>query len=97
MSLSEIRSSSTRGKWWLVGAAWSGDPLLEAQQNGGALNEQVRTKETKNDEKLSKLARSQGMNTEVRKGIFNVLMSSEVRVMLALEIKQQELSCGVWV
>ncbi|GAA5895536.1 Sgd1p [Sporobolomyces salmoneus] len=77
VSLSEIRSSSTRGKWWLVGAAWSGDPLLEAQQNGGVLGEQVRTKETKNDEKLVKLARSQGMNTEVRKGVFNVLMSSE--------------------
>ncbi|GAA6021711.1 hypothetical protein JCM11491_001389 [Sporobolomyces phaffii] len=77
VSLAEIRSSSTRGKWWLVGAAWSGDPLLEAQQNGGALSEQVRTKESKSDAKLVKLARSQGMNTEVRKGVFNVLMSSE--------------------
>ncbi|GAA6064075.1 hypothetical protein JCM10212_002717 [Sporobolomyces blumeae] len=75
VSLAEIRSSSTRGKWWLVGAAWSGDPLLEAQQAGQM--GQVQTKETKNDEKLVKLARSQGMNTEVRKGIFNVLMSSE--------------------
>ncbi|GAA5834969.1 hypothetical protein JCM5353_003339 [Sporobolomyces roseus] len=76
VSLSEIRSSATRGKWWLVGAAWSGDPLLEAQQSG-ILSEQVRTKESKSDAKLVKLARSQGMNTEVRKGVFNVLMSSE--------------------
>ncbi|GAA5927036.1 Sgd1p [Sporobolomyces koalae] len=76
VSLAEIRSSATRGKWWLVGAAWSGDPLLEAQQSG-VMNEQVRTKETKHDQKLVKLARSQGMNTEVRRGIFNVLMSSE--------------------
>ncbi|GAA5973652.1 hypothetical protein JCM21900_006752 [Sporobolomyces salmonicolor] len=75
LSLSEIRTSSSRGKWWLVGAAWSGDPLLEAQQSGALGG--VATKESQSDAKLAKLARAQGMNTEVRKGVFTVLMSSE--------------------
>ncbi|GAA5858791.1 hypothetical protein JCM1840_006558 [Sporobolomyces johnsonii] len=75
LSLGEIRTSSSRGKWWLVGAAWSGDPLLEAQQSGALGG--VATKESQSDAKLAKLARAQGMNTEVRKGVFTVLMSSE--------------------
>src|SRR4051812_23286113 len=29
ISLADLRSADTRGKWWLVGAAWGGDPLAE--------------------------------------------------------------------
>ncbi|GAA6028747.1 hypothetical protein JCM8097_007375 [Rhodosporidiobolus ruineniae] len=75
VSLSEIRSSTTRGKWWLVGAAWSGDPLAEV--NGGEGGLAVQTKETKGDAELARLARKQGMNTDIRKSVFTVLMSSE--------------------
>ena len=32
------------------------------------------------DAALTKLAKAQGMNTDIRKGIFVVLMSSEVRL-----------------
>lgn len=77
VSLDEIRSSTTRGKWWLVGAAWAGDPLAEeGDASGPAL--QFQSKETQGDKQLAKLARAQGMNTDVRKGIFNVIMTSEV-------------------
>ncbi|BGO92639.1 hypothetical protein NBRC10512_005865 [Rhodotorula toruloides] len=76
VSLSEIRASTTRGKWWLVGAAWSGDPLAKTS-TGGATLPVLQTKEAQGDKELAKLARQQGMNTDVRKGIFNVLMSSE--------------------
>ena len=72
LSLADIRSSSSKGKWWIVGAAWGGDPLVDAQQNG-------RLKvEVASDATLTKLARAQGMNTDIRKGVFIVLMSSEV-------------------
>ncbi|GAA5999636.1 Sgd1p [Rhodotorula paludigena] len=80
VSLSELRASSTRGKWWLVGAAWAGDPLAEL--DGGEASSSVpakalQSKEAQGDKELARLARAQGMNTDVRKGVFNVLMSSE--------------------
>ncbi|GAA5991058.1 hypothetical protein JCM10908_006519 [Rhodotorula pacifica] len=76
VTLSEIRSSTTRGKWWLVGAAWAGDPLAEETETSGQAL-QFQTKEAQGDKQLAKLARAQGMNTDVRKGIFNVIMTSE--------------------
>ncbi|GAA5933268.1 hypothetical protein JCM10213_001236 [Rhodosporidiobolus nylandii] len=75
VSLPEIRAGTTRGKWWLVGAAWAGDPLAEAAQQGNTLAFQ--TKEAQGDAELARLARKQGMNTDIRKGVFTVLMSSE--------------------
>lgn len=73
LTLSDIRSSSSKGKWWIVGAAWGGDPLVDAKASGGLHN-----KETESEAVLTKLARSQGMNTDIRKSVFVVLMSSEV-------------------
>jgi nucleolar MIF4G domain-containing protein 1 len=78
VSLAEIRSSTTRGKWWLVGAAWMGDPLAEAAEGSNGLTFQ--TKESQGDAELARLARKQGMNTDIRKSVFTVLMSSEVRL-----------------
>lgn len=78
VTLDEIRSSTTRGKWWLVGAAWAGDPLAEETESSGQAL-QFQTKEAQGDKELAKLARAQGMNTDIRKGIFNVIMTSEVR------------------
>ncbi|GAA5963013.1 hypothetical protein JCM8115_002588 [Rhodotorula mucilaginosa] len=76
VTLDEIRSSTTRGKWWLVGAAWAGDPLAEETESSGQAL-QFQTKEAQGDKELAKLARAQGMNTDIRKGIFNVIMTSE--------------------
>ncbi|GAA5875690.1 hypothetical protein JCM8547_007042 [Rhodosporidiobolus lusitaniae] len=76
VSLSEIRNSTTRGKWWLVGAAWAGDPLAEAAAEG-ATGLSFQTKESQGDAELARLARKQGMNTDIRKSVFTVLMSSE--------------------
>ena len=75
VSLDDLHNAESRGKWWLVGAAWGGDPLVERQDaqhntaDASAVSENA----------LLKLARKQGMNTEIRRGIFVVLMSSEVR------------------
>lgn len=75
VSLDDLHSADTRGKWWLVGAAWSGDPLVERQESSKrALNTQD---EDVAESALLKLAKKQGMNTDVRRSIFVVLMSSE--------------------
>lgn len=79
LTLADIRSSSSKGKWWIVGAAWGGNPLVDdaakftLSGSGG-----IGGKAVESDEVLSKLARKQGMNTDIRKGVFHVLMSSEV-------------------
>lgn len=72
ITLSDLRSSDAKGKWWLVGAAWAGDPLVDSSAPA------LQVKDTSSDAKLAKLARAQGMNTDIRKGVFTVLMSSEV-------------------
>jgi nucleolar MIF4G domain-containing protein 1 len=77
VSLDDLRSAETRGKWWLVGAAWSGDPLVERQENSRhALTSQD---DDAAENALLKLAKKQGMNTDIRRSIFVVLMSSDVR------------------
>jgi nucleolar MIF4G domain-containing protein 1 len=73
VSLEDLRSAENRGKWWLVGAAWNGDPLAEIKENSSG-SASVAGQESK----LLKLARKQGMNTDIRRSIFVVLMSSEV-------------------
>lgn len=72
-TLADMRSSETKGKWWLVGAGWSGDPLVEKDEKATEP-----TQENTENARLVKLARKQGMNTDIRRSIFLVLMTSEV-------------------
>ncbi|KAH9824244.1 armadillo-type protein [Melampsora americana] len=69
LTLKDLKEADKRGKWWLIGAAWDGDPLLELSDKQTATND---TSET-----LVQLARQQGMNTDVRRSIFTTLMSAE--------------------
>ena len=69
-----MHRADTKGKWWLVGAAWGGDPLVDRMAE--PITE---TKET--DNTLLKLAKKQGMNTDVRRSVFVVLMSSDVCIL----------------
>jgi len=97
VTLDDLRSAESKGKWWLVGAGWTGDPLVDIQRARGvesAARESSgdvqwetaapRSAETisvpvKNEsEGLLRLARAQGMNTDIRRSVFVVLMSSEV-------------------
>lgn len=80
VSLEDLHSAETKGKWWLVGAAWNGDPLIEKQAEFSKSTGTVQHPDNHPNESadLAKLARSQGMNTEIRRGIFVVLMSSDV-------------------
>ncbi|OXG77281.1 MIF4G/MA4 domain-containing protein [Cryptococcus neoformans A2-102-5] len=84
VSPSDLLSADKKGKWWLVGAGWSGNPLLELEQqreqgkSSGKTEKNGKKKEEKDSEAaLLELARNQGMNTDVRRGVFVVLMTSE--------------------
>ncbi|KAI6024751.1 hypothetical protein BKA83DRAFT_4251792 [Pisolithus microcarpus] len=75
VSLEDLRTAETKGKWWLVGAAWAGDPLADRQQTGSKKSSEII--DSSENHSLLKLARKQGMNTDIRRSIFVVLMSSE--------------------
>lgn len=76
LTLKDIRASDEKGKWWIVGAAWGGDPLVDAKKN--EVMDRILAKGGEDEAALAKLAKKQGMNTDIRKSVFNVLMSSEV-------------------
>ncbi|KAF7327646.1 MIF4G/MA4-domain-containing protein [Mycena kentingensis (nom. inval.)] len=77
VSLEDLHSAESKGKWWLVGAAWGGDPLVDRQEAAAAAKTVPSSKEEMGDSALLKLARKQGMNTDIRRSIFVVLMSSD--------------------
>ena len=78
VTLEDLQSSETRGKWWLIGAAWSGDPLIDEKRKKRGVLQVANEAVDEQNQVLLKLARKQGMNTEIRRSIFIVLMSSEV-------------------
>ncbi|KAF8738810.1 hypothetical protein RHS02_05516, partial [Rhizoctonia solani] len=80
VSLEDLHTSSKRGKWWLVGSAWGGDPLVEKKATKTAQSSKTKDKGTSTAQatkQLMQLARQHGMNTEVRRNIFVVLVSSD--------------------
>ncbi|XP_034057112.1 nucleolar MIF4G domain-containing protein 1 [Gymnodraco acuticeps] len=70
VSLDNLLAADQIGRWWIVGSSWSGAPMI---------GEQNASKETegKFSAKVLDLARKQRMNTEVRRNIFCVVMTSE--------------------
>lgn len=74
VSLDDLHSAESKGKWWLVGAAWGGDPLVDRQE---AMKSAAKDEEVENNS-LLRLARKHGMNTSIRRSIFIVLMSGDV-------------------
>ncbi|KAI1804598.1 hypothetical protein F4811DRAFT_519097 [Daldinia bambusicola] len=81
MGLQDIRDADKHGKWWLVGASWSG-----SHGNTGGQGNTSRSKEGDDADEMMvdvgddlgipdlwQLAREQGFNTEVRQRIFVAL------------------------
>lgn len=79
VSLDDIHNIDTKGKWWLIGSSWK-DNLVgtESKYASKEVAEDLK-KDASMQQVLLKLARKQGMNTDIRRSIFVVLMSSEVR------------------
>jgi len=64
--LNDLLASKEKGRWWLVGSAWVGNTETPVINQDEVI-----------DDEISKLAKQQGMNTEVRRRIFHILMTSE--------------------
>ncbi|GAB7360892.1 hypothetical protein MBLNU230_g0878t1 [Neophaeotheca triangularis] len=84
ISLADIRDSETKGKWWLVGASYK-DPAKMASNDFAMKNNSHSASadpdagyesETPGSVNLNKLARAQGMNTDVRRAVFVSLLSA---------------------
>ncbi|XP_043276186.1 nucleolar MIF4G domain-containing protein 1 [Venturia canescens] len=72
ISLEDLLQVDERGKWWIVGSAWTGNndltkPLKSTDNSGKPLFSQ----------KILDLARKQRMNTDTRRNIFCILMTAE--------------------
>lgn len=78
IGLKDIQDSDKRGKWWLVGASWSGTGLEAKQLSSPGLSTSGnRTHgEESGSSDLAQLAREQGMNTGIRVAIFAAIMSA---------------------
>ncbi|KAL6097731.1 nom1 [Pungitius sinensis] len=74
VSLDNLLAAEHVGRWWIVGSSWSGAPMNAEQGHaasaGSAAGGQFSAK-------VLDLARKQRMNTEVRRNIFCVIMTSE--------------------
>ncbi|KAJ9118524.1 hypothetical protein QFC24_006178 [Naganishia onofrii] len=98
VSLDDLLNAETKGKWWLVGAAWAGNPLVDRQREQEALksknvsavaakkiaptadnddDDELNLLGMDNHEELIKLAKKQGMNTDIRRSIFIIMMASD--------------------
>ncbi|KAG0353576.1 suppressor of glycerol defect [Podila minutissima] len=76
VGLSDIRQVGTKGKWWLVGSSWKNNMVGE-ENTRTSLSTSTADDMIEAEDELLKLARKNKMNTDVRRSIFVVLMSSE--------------------
>ncbi|KAK2859562.1 hypothetical protein Q5P01_004182 [Channa striata] len=74
VSLDNLLAAEQVGRWWIVGSSWSGAPMIGEQRN---TTTKQSTSEGQFSAKVLELARKQRMNTEVRRNIFCVIMTSE--------------------
>ncbi|CBQ69708.1 conserved hypothetical protein [Sporisorium reilianum SRZ2] len=88
IGLKDLQDADRKGKWWLVGAAWTGQAdQTDAQgltkllpMNARASAIQSTSAQTEQDEqqaRLLELARAQGMNTDARRLVFVTLLTAE--------------------
>ncbi|CAO3686703.1 unnamed protein product [Rhizopus stolonifer] len=77
VSLEDIHNIETKGKWWLVGASWKDNMVgTESKYSTNKMPDDLK-KDQSMQEALLKLARKQGMNTDIRRTIFITIMSAE--------------------
>ncbi|CUS22716.1 LAQU0S06e04412g1_1 [Lachancea quebecensis] len=86
VGLDDIKNIDTRGKWWLVGASWKGnmDSAFESRNESKTGSEDATKSSILIEDNIlddipdwSEIARSQKMNTEVRRAIFVSIMSAQ--------------------
>lgn len=78
IGLKDIRDSDKKGKWWLIGASWTGNANEEVNEPVSSAPNR-KTAAAVQDEgtaDLQHLARELGMNTDIRRAIFITIMSA---------------------
>ncbi|PVH71835.1 hypothetical protein DL98DRAFT_520821 [Cadophora sp. DSE1049] len=77
IGLKDIQESDKKGKWWLVGASWSGnaDEDITEPSTSEVGNKRVPADDAGTSD-LVQLAREQRMNTDIRRAIFVTIMSA---------------------
>ncbi|XP_019363701.1 PREDICTED: nucleolar MIF4G domain-containing protein 1 [Gavialis gangeticus] len=91
VSLESLLNADQVGRWWIIGSSWSGAPMIDDTNN----KTQQQLPVGKVSSKILELARKQRMNTDIRKNIFCVLMTSEdfldaFEKLLKLGLKDQQ-------
>ena len=98
IGLKDIQESDKKGKWWLVGASWSGSSAEEKVDTATEVSKRSKTLPDgeSGTSDLVQLAREQRMNTDVRRAVFVAIMSASdyqdahLRLMkLSLKKKQE--------
>lgn len=74
IGLNDIKDSDKKGKWWLVGASWSGN-ATESKDAEGKSTVVTRVEDSGTSD-LVQLAKEQRMNTDVRRAVFVTIMSA---------------------
>ncbi|XP_052760287.1 nucleolar MIF4G domain-containing protein 1-like [Mya arenaria] len=75
VSVNDLLNAEQKGKWWLVGSSWDGKDSKHAENGDSKSSSSLGNMEVSN--KLQQLARKQRMNTELRRNIFYIIMTSE--------------------
>ncbi|RUS85831.1 hypothetical protein EGW08_006383, partial [Elysia chlorotica] len=76
ISLEDLLKADQVGRWWIVGSAWEG--RSNNQQSAQEAKSQTETSVVGTiSSRMLKLAKKQGMNTDIRRHIFFILGSSE--------------------
>jgi len=85
--LKDLQEAQKKGKWWLIGAGWNGNPLVDEPIQLQGRNHDGETQDS-TEKVVMDLARRQGMNTDVRRSIFNAIMTGEDYVDACEKINQ---------
>ncbi|TEA23642.1 hypothetical protein DBR06_SOUSAS910371, partial [Sousa chinensis] len=91
VSWDSILNAERTGRWWIVGSAWSGAPMIDSGQQKTPRKQLTGTVSSK----ILELARKQRMNTDIRRNIFCTVMTSEdfldaFEKLLKLGLKDQQ-------
>lgn len=102
VGLKDLQQADTKGKWWLVGAAWTGHQTHEdgnegevSTGNGMTVARPLIEDMDSSDEvtaQLLKEARKHGMNTDSKRKIFVAIMSAEDYVDAGSKLLQLKLN-----
>lgn len=72
-----VVTADERGRWWVVGSAWTGSLPGKAGKQDSDNGMQLQQSNVYSQQ-LLRLARKHRMNTDVRRDIFCILMTAEV-------------------